>query len=170
MTESSTTFGFNEITDLSKDLLKQGVSVKLRAGGFSMFPALRRKDILQVRPVPPTDIQPGDIIVFFRVNRFIAHRVHDMSVRDASDFECRTIGDSSLLQDERVHADNYLGKVTAFERRGQVRSLTSGFNARYGRFVVKSFPFCNALAGVLLKLNLFARRIVRLMLRLAGRR
>ncbi len=170
MTSSLRTFGFDEITGLSRDLLKQGFAVKLRAGGFSMFPYLRRKDVLQVKPVPASEVKPGDIIVFYRVNRFIAHRVHKTEFRSDTDFNFITYGDSALHRDETVNPENYLGKVIACERGKKSYPLTTAGREQFGRFVVKSYPLFNGFSWLLMRLNLGARRVVRIFLKLVGRR
>lgn len=49
---------------LRKEIIAQGRSVQILAAGYSMFPFLRKGDILTINPAPIDLIKRGDIVVY----------------------------------------------------------------------------------------------------------
>ena len=60
---------------LRKEAISKGHSVKTIASGTSMFPFLRKGDLLTIEPVLMDEIKRGDVVVFESEEKWIAHRV-----------------------------------------------------------------------------------------------
>ncbi|MBN1268461.1 MAG: S24/S26 family peptidase [Kiritimatiellae bacterium] len=107
-----------EIGRLLADLLGNGTAVRIRVTGRSMAPFLRGGEVLTVRPVEPSLLRVGDLVMFGRggpgealVHRVVlAGRDRDGSVR------LRTKGDGLRGLDEPVAGCRVLGKVCVIER------------------------------------------------------
>ena len=109
---------------LRKEIIRQGRSVQIFASGYSMFPFLRKGDLLTVEPVPMETIKRGDIVVFEIGEKWIAHRVIRVS-RVKNRIELSLRGDSCVAYDPVVNEENYIGAVIKFQRRNSIRNLDS---------------------------------------------
>jgi len=61
--------------DVSTALLRRGQSVRFRAPGRSMHPAIKERETITVVPVAPFDVKRGDILLYLVGNKVVAHRV-----------------------------------------------------------------------------------------------
>jgi signal peptidase I len=102
---------------VSSDLLSRGHSVRFRASGTSMGPAICHGDVLTVGPVAPSDITPGTVAVYRRFDRMIAHRVVRIEADDAGAPVFVLRGDAMSGDDAPVAASQMLGEVVKVERR-----------------------------------------------------
>ena len=137
---------------LRKEAIKNGHSVQTIASGTSMFPFLRKGDILTVDPVPMETINRGDILVFEVEDKWIAHRVIRIRSIDGA-IEITTRGDARISSDPAINKMNYVGLVSNFERDFKKISLQS-FRKKMGSKI-------HLLGGVALSfaLNFIARKI-----------
>ncbi len=87
----------------------------LRLRGASMAPALWPGDMLMARRRAFSDIIAGDIVVFRRAGRLIAHRVIG---RDRDGAALLTRGDAATHVDQPVGEDRLLGVVEFVSRKG----------------------------------------------------
>lgn len=87
---------------------KVGVYETLSAG-ISMFPTIWPHSILRAVKFPLEEIGKGDIIIFQRDNKMVAHRVVEVGQGFV-----RTQGDSCRVKDEVVDSTNYLCKVVEY--------------------------------------------------------
>ena len=112
-------------TELSADLLRHGHSVRFRAKGESMHPAIREGETITVEPVRPSGVRFADIILYRTEKAVIAHRVvsRQKTVRATKAFLVR--GDAAKDHDEPVAEDQILGKVVLVERGGRTIVLDS---------------------------------------------
>lgn len=118
--------------------------MRIPAGGFSMFPYLRKGDLLQVEPISPESLEPGDIIVFQRKEQLIAHRLSGIERKKSKDdFKAITIGDACATYDEPVHSGNYLGKVTSCTRKGRVYHFDGVSDRLYRKILMMAMPLSN---------------------------
>jgi hypothetical protein len=89
-------------------------NVRLRVQGASMFPAVRPGDVLTIERLGHSTLTLGDILVWTRAGRVIAHRVvafdHGQPI---------TQGDAVAAPDGAVHKVEIVGKVTRIERLGR---------------------------------------------------
>jgi signal peptidase len=107
---------------LRKEIIGQGRSVQIIASGYSMFPFLRKGDLLTVEPVSMDKIKRGDVVVFESEEKWIAHRViRIMSHINEIQFLLR--GDTNLHFDEEVNHKNYIGRIKYFERKNKSKNI-----------------------------------------------
>lgn len=71
--------------DVSTELLRQGQSVRFRAPGLSMHPAIKERETITVAPIAPFDIKRGDILLYLVGRKIVAHRVVSIK-REKSNF------------------------------------------------------------------------------------
>jgi hypothetical protein len=99
--------------DLAAEVLASFGQARLPVTGSSMFPCLQPGDVLEVRQ-PTGAILAGEVVVFERNGRLVAHRV-----TGESGGKLITRGDRMRRCDEPVSAAEILGCVAAIERRGR---------------------------------------------------
>ena len=75
-----------------------------------MLPTVQDGEILHVRPVDPTSIKTGEIVLFCDGDGFKAHRVIRKERRSFI-----TRGDTSEHADGKISTDQILGKIVAKE-------------------------------------------------------
>jgi signal peptidase I len=136
---------------LRKEANKNGHAVQTIASGTSMFPFLRKGDILTIDPAPIETIKRGDIVVFENEEKWIAHRVINIRFIDGA-IQLTTRGDARISSDPTVNETNYIGFISAFERDLKKNSLLS-FRKKIGSKI-------HLLGGVALSfaLNFIARK------------
>ena len=98
--------------------------MKTIASGTSMFPFLRKGDLLTIEPVLMDEIKRGDVVVFESEEKWIAHRVIKIHYNDGLT-EFTTRGDARVSNDPPVRKENYIGIVSYLERNNTCISLTS---------------------------------------------
>ena len=99
-----------------------GLSIRFRAAGGSMYPAILDGDVLTVSPVEAGAIAHGDVLLYLKGDRILAHRVVDVTVRDGEvRFDLR--GDANGECDEPVAAAQVIGRVDAIERAMTPRAM-----------------------------------------------
>lgn len=109
---------------LRKEAIKQGHSVQTMASGYSMFPFLRKGDILTVEPIPMNKIKRGDVVVFESEEKWIAHRVIKVDCVEGN-IQITTRGDARVSCDPVINKPNYIGLVSTIERDFKKISLYS---------------------------------------------
>lgn len=122
---------------LRKEIIGQGRSVQIVASGYSMFPFLRKGDLLTVEPVSMETIKRGDIMVFEMREKWIAHRV--IKIRNKHEgLEFLLRGDTRLAFDPLVNKENFVGAVTKFHRLNHQKKL-NGLRRRLWTKVILNF-------------------------------
>ena len=106
-----------------ESLLREGVSVRFRAGGRSMSPAIEDGETIVVAPVGDGRVTIGDVIYGDGARGPIAHRV--IAIGRAADGEPRFIlsGDAAVEHDRPLSSHAVRGKVLGVERHGELVSL-----------------------------------------------
>ena len=137
---------------LRKEAIKNGHSVQTIASGYSMFPFLRKGDILTVEPISMDKIKRGDVVVFESEETWIAHRVIRIQSFDGA-IQLTTRGDARISSDPTINKTNYLGLISSIERDSKKISLRS--------FRKKLDSQVHLLGGIALSfaLNFIARKI-----------
>lgn len=141
---------------LRKEIIRQGRSVQIVASGYSMYPFLRKGDLLTVEPVTMETIKLGDIVVFESGGKWIAHRViHIRSKADSLGFLLR--GDTCIEFDPVVNKENYIGSVRVFTRKNSKKNSSTGALNAWRKIIVAvgllyNFPlYCSrTFAGLIL--------------------
>ena len=106
-----------KFVQLSSDLLSRGYSVRFRASGGSMRPAICHGDVLTVEPVALSNITPGAVAVYRRLDRLLAHRVVRIDADDSGAPVFVLRGDAASGCDAPVGASQMLGEVVKVECR-----------------------------------------------------
>ena len=114
-----------DFAGVSYELLNLGCCVSFRAPGDSMRPAIFDGERITVRPVSPSGIKPGDIILYRYPGSIVAHRVKRIENRNGSAACFILRGDALGAPDETVEVDQVLGKVVSVERGGRSIDLYS---------------------------------------------
>ena len=96
-------------------------AARLRVLGGSMMSAIRPRDILVVASCRVDDLRPGDIVLYARDERLIAHRLIEVRV-GALKRTLITRGDALWAADAPVDAADVLGRVVALGSRGVFRT------------------------------------------------
>jgi signal peptidase I len=101
------------LKNISEHLLSDGLSVRLKTRGFSMFPLISTGDRIIIRQV--RSLSPGDVIVFKRNDEWIGHRLRRLFMKDGIIF-LQTKGDNQFQADEPITPSEILGKVIEIDR------------------------------------------------------
>jgi hypothetical protein len=102
--------------DVAAELLSLGYGVRFRANGKSMHPTIQDGETVTVEPVEPSDVKRGDVILYRRGLRVIAHRV-EVIRRGCSRVALLFLrGDASDSSDQPVRPEQVLGKVVSVTR------------------------------------------------------
>lgn len=110
---------------LLADVLRRFGSVRVRAAGNSMRPAIRPGDVLLIADCGFGQVAPGDVVLFTRDARLFAHRVVDKRAGpDGPSIVTR--GDANWQTDPAVGVGELLGKVIAVQRGTTTSSPPSG--------------------------------------------
>lgn len=139
---------------LRKEAIQKGHSVQTVASGYSMFPFIRKGDILTVKPVSIETIKRGDIVVFESSEKWIAHRVIGIYIYN-SQVILTTRGDSRISKDPIVIYLNFVGITTHIQRKNKLISLSSP-----SRKIQTQFHLIGGIAFSFL-LNLWTRKYLK---------
>ncbi|MGH9365953.1 MAG: S24/S26 family peptidase [Thermoanaerobaculia bacterium] len=100
--------------ELCADLLDHGCAVRFRAPGHSMHPTIENGEAITVEPVKPSQVVPGDILLYSGSSGPIAHRV--LRVKRGREDVFLLAGDASTSRDGPVRPQQILGRVVSIER------------------------------------------------------
>jgi signal peptidase I len=100
--------------DLAAEIVRQFGEVRLKVTGTSMLPSVWPGDILTVQRRRSNDIQTGEVVLCYRNQGFVAHRLVD---RRGAQFITR--GDSMPQPDPPFSEDEILGPVIGILRKGR---------------------------------------------------
>jgi signal peptidase I len=106
------TVGNNDIIrDVGLSLLSEGKTIKVIAGGYSMFPAIKPGTLIFIEPIPEGSFPlPGEIIAWKRESGLVVHRVIRV-LRNGPLTTFITRGDSCAREDNPFPVDMIAGKV-----------------------------------------------------------
>lgn len=102
---------------LAAEALRSWGVLKLRAGGVSMLPTLWPGDVLTVQSVSPEQVEPGEIVLYMRRDRFFIHRIVRLDFRHDNALMI-TRGDCMSENDPPVGRRELLGRVVEVQRSG----------------------------------------------------
>jgi signal peptidase I len=101
--------------ELAAEVLRSFGRLRLPATGASMVPAIWPGDILSVHSADAMEALPGDIVLFGREGRLIAHRVVEKTLCHDG-IQWITRGDIVGCNDAPISSHELLGRVTSIER------------------------------------------------------
>lgn len=133
---------------LIEDRLSSGQTFSLPVITSSMSPFIKPNDKIIISRIPPEDLKPGDIVVFKRQSEFYVHRLLSKKGFDAK-LKLITKGDNSLVSDEPILKEDFLGKVIAIKKADKSVNLENKFwkiiNSSLGAFFFWEAVFYNCL-------------------------
>jgi signal peptidase I len=128
--------------DVAGHVLAAGCSIRFRAEGTSMRPAINDGDLITVKAQGTESLQGGQVIVYLREHRPLAHRVVAILTTAAGNVLVVSRGDARPTDDAPVDAGCVLGKVTSIQpdRAGRITvfKLRRMTLSRLGRVVRES--------------------------------
>ncbi|MBM4148992.1 MAG: hypothetical protein FJ224_08100 [Lentisphaerae bacterium] len=96
----------------------------VRTSGRSMAPLIRDRSLVACMPVVPGELRPGDIIVFRREGRLVAHRIIGIRTGSAGQ-ELREKGDNTF-RGRWIPASSVTGRAVELIEGSAKRSLDAG--------------------------------------------
>jgi signal peptidase I len=125
------------LKEVSFSLLSEGKSLRIRADGYSMFPAIRPGNIIIIDPLPdPSTLIPGDIIACRRESGFVVHRLTAIREEDDNTLFI-TRGDSCRQEDQPTESGKIVGIVTAIEtKKGTITPTPRRIHHRLNKIIV----------------------------------
>lgn len=110
----------DRLTGYFELLAETGDGIWVESCGLSMLLTFYRGVEVHVTPIPES-VCRGDIVVFFRDNKFIAHRV--LFFNNDTD-TCQTKGDTLFFSDPPIHKEDILGIVDRIRKKGKEAPIT----------------------------------------------
>lgn len=105
------------VRDLGFSLLGEGTILKIKAGGYSMYPSIKPGTTIFIEPQAEyINLVPGEIIAWKRESGFVVHRLI-RTEKKVNEIIYITRGDSSKYEDTPVNMDQIAGKVIRIEDR-----------------------------------------------------
>ncbi len=83
-----------------------------------MYPSIRDRDILIVRPVHPSELRIGEVVFYTTASKAVAHRLISAR-RGAAGRTFLLQGDRSVRPDPPIRGDQILGRVVEVSRKGR---------------------------------------------------
>ena len=106
---------YTVLKEIGFTLLAEGKTIKVKADGYSMYPAIKPGSVIYIEPMEPgIEPVPGDIIAWKRESGFVVHRLAVITYKNNKPVFI-TRGDSSTVEDEPVIADQIAGMVIQIE-------------------------------------------------------
>lgn len=101
--------------EIGFSLLAEGKILKVRAEGYSMYPAIKPGSVICIEP-PGKGYTPakGEIIAWRRQSGFVVHRVVRI-LKTGDGIKIITRGDSGRYEDQPVGSDVLAGRVVRIE-------------------------------------------------------
>lgn len=100
-------------------LLAEGKTIRIRAHGYSMFPAIKPGTTILIEPLCIGGApQPGEIIAVKRNGGLIIHRLVRITTGSSGTTAYIARGDSNMFEDSPVALDDIAGRITGTETCG----------------------------------------------------
>jgi acetyltransferase (GNAT) family protein len=115
-------------------------NIRFKCTGLCMYPVLRKGDDLNVSVRAFNEIKEGDILVYRRKNRLVAHRVSKVDNDDHSVSTCTDRGKNGC--EELISRDKIVGIVDKVYRKGRTIGVDQLKNVRYLSVVTYVIYFC----------------------------
>lgn len=117
------------------DLLREGRSIRIKAHGYSMYPAIRPGSVLLIEPlkIKGKPVQ-GEIVAIKRHNGLVVHRLVSIIMKNGTEYFI-TRGDSNTFPDDPVKIDMIAGRITGAEFTGSDRKTDTGIRKKPAFFI-----------------------------------
>src|SRR5271169_960249 len=101
--------------ELVAEVTRSFGEVRLRVTGASMMPAIWPGDVITVRRREITGLQPGQVVLYRRNEKLMAHRIVSIQGNILT-----TRGDSLLRDDPAITGSDIIGEVVSKGRHGRL--------------------------------------------------
>lgn len=102
----------NIIKDTGFSLLSEGMNIRVRARGYSMYPTIKPGNAILIEPINLKGIpKPGEIIAIKRDKGFVVHRLVRITIKDGIRLYIAR-GDSNAYADNPVTIDKIAGRIS----------------------------------------------------------
>lgn len=105
--------------ELAAEVLRSSGALRLQVNGSSMLPAVWPGDMLLIERAEGQAVSKGDIVLFGRDCRLVAHRVTGR-IDTLGESKILTRGDAMRKPDPEVPEGDLLGKVSFISRNGEL--------------------------------------------------
>ena len=112
----------SDLSELFQEILEKGGFLRFRALGGSMFPFIRSGDIVTAEPIPPENLNVGQVLFYYKDGNFFVHRLKEKSGNSLM----ITRGDNLPFNDHFITPSEVLGKIIMIERKGKRIDMESG--------------------------------------------
>ncbi|NOZ47608.1 MAG: signal peptidase I [Chlorobi bacterium] len=141
---------------LGEQFLNEGKILKITAGGFSMFPFIRRGDIVYIKKINNEYLKIGDVVVFKTNLKFIAHRLIKINFKNSEAvYTCK--GDSMIKYDNPINKGQIVGKVFGISRNNRYINFESKKAVQRARFIRFISPITGYLFWLTRKMYFYVR-------------
>lgn len=148
----------SELLNLSGELLNDGVALRFRMDGYSMYPTFKAGSIGVVEKCNPKLLKRGDIVVFRSNSQLVAHRLINISQQDNKTYYTAR-GDKNRFYDKPFSEADLIGKIVSFSKKGNEISLNS-WAFRLKSFLIMAFhPMLQPLFSLSLRFSSIFRRV-----------
>lgn len=148
----------NGLYDFTEQLLGNKRQVRIKVGGYSMYPYLRNEDIITVERCSFSELKKGDIIVFKSNNKWIAHRL----LKKSSGGNNNTLtarGDTCAKKDPPITENNYIGKVISYSRKSKKKNINNASSSRKNKLRAELSLLRTPFLIVILRLLMLGKKI-----------
>jgi len=109
----------DSLKDMSLTLLAEGKTIRIKASGYSMYPAIKPGSLLLIEPLSKKGRPvPGEIVAIKRENGLVVHRVTKMTTKNGMTWYIAR-GDSNPRSDHPVTIDKIAGRIIKAEPTGE---------------------------------------------------
>jgi signal peptidase I len=106
---------FSSVKNMSITLLAEGKTIRIKAHGYSMYPAIKPGSLILIEPLRQKGKPvPGEIVALKRENGLVVHRVMKTAVKNGITYYI-TRGDSNANTDNPVTIDKIAGRIVKSE-------------------------------------------------------
>jgi signal peptidase I len=107
------------VKNMSISLLSEGKTIRIKAHGYSMYPAIRPGSLILIEPIRMKgDPRPGEIVAIRREAGLVVHRVVKRVIKNGITYYF-TRGDSNSMADTPVAIEKIAGRVVKSEATGE---------------------------------------------------
>ncbi len=148
----------SELLNLSGELLNDGVSLRFRMMGYSMYPTFKPGTIGVVEKCDQQLLKRGDIVVFRSSAQLIAHRLIRINhKKETTYFTAR--GDKNRFIDKPFTDIDLIGKIVSYNQKDKEISLKS-WSFQLKTFLILAFhPLLLPLFNIMFRVSNAANRL-----------
>lgn len=107
------------VKDMSLTLLAEGKTIRIKAHGYSMYPAIKPGSLILIEPLRQKGKPlPGEIVAIKRERGIVVHRVVKTVFKNEKTWYI-TRGDSNAITDDPSTIDKIVGRIVKSEPTGE---------------------------------------------------